>query len=100
MTAIFLSLSRVLPDWYPLTGDLTRGTSRLSNSIGHLLDVGIILPRAAQLYGWSAEALGLPDLNRLLVDGSPRYAWGDDEPDVWDPAPSRLARIARRLVPA
>lgn len=99
MTAIFLSLSRVLPDWYPLAGDLTRYVEA-EHSIGHLLDVGIILPRAGQLYDWSAEALGLPELNRLIADGSPRYAWGHDEPDVWDPAPSRLARMARRLVPA
>jgi hypothetical protein len=99
MTAIFLSLSRVLPDSYPLTGDLTRYVEA-EHSIGHLLDVGIILPRAEQLYGWSAEVLELPELNRLIAEGSPRYAWSHDEPDVWDPAPSRLARMARRLVPA
>jgi len=98
MTAIFMSLSRVLPDRYPLAGDLTQYVEA-EHSIGHLLDVGIIMPRAAQLYGWSAETLGLPEVDRLIADGTPRYAWGNDEPDVWDPAPSRLARAARRLIP-
>ncbi|HET7689976.1 MAG TPA: hypothetical protein VFK41_06345 [Nocardioidaceae bacterium] len=99
MTATFLSLSRVLPDWYPLTGNLERYVAA-EHSIGHLLDVGVILPRGRDLYRWSAEELGLPELNRLLDDRGPCYAWGPEEPDVWDPAPSRLARLARRLAPS
>jgi len=99
MTAIFLSLSRVLPDRYPLTGDLMRYVEA-EHSLGHLLDVGIILPRGERLYDWSADALGLPELSRLVTDGKPCYAWGPDDPDPWDPPPSRLARAARRLVPA
>lgn len=99
MTATFLSLSRVLPDWYPLTGSLERYVEA-EHSIGHLLDVGLILPRGRELYRWSSEELALPELNRLLDDRGPCYAWGSEEPDVWDPAPSRLARVARRLAPA
>ncbi len=49
MTSIFLSLSRVLPDEYPLGDDLDAYVSA-ENSIGHLLDVGVIVPRLGQLY--------------------------------------------------
>lgn len=43
MTSIFLSLSRVLPDQYPLDGELSSYISA-EHSLGHLLDVGIIVP--------------------------------------------------------
>lgn len=99
MTAIFLSLSRVLPDWYPLSGDLGRYVEA-EHSIGHLLDVGVILPRADRIYHWSARALDLPALEGLIAQGRPCYAWSPDDPDVWDPPPSRLARVARRVAPA
>lgn len=52
MTGIFLSLSRVLPDRYPLGDDV------------------------------------------------PTSAWDPAEAEVWDFTPSRLARLARRIVPA
>lgn len=52
MTGIFLSLSRVLPDRYPLGDDV------------------------------------------------PTYAWDPAEAEVWDFTLSRLARLARRIVPA
>ncbi len=98
MAAIFLSLSRVLPHWYPLTGNLSRYVEA-EHSIGHLLDVGLILPRGRELYGWSADELGLPELGALVDQRGPCYAWGPDDPDVWDPPPSRLARAARRVAP-
>ena len=49
MTGIFLSLSRVLPDRYPLEGDLGRYVDA-EHSLGHLLDVGMIVPRLDPLY--------------------------------------------------
>lgn len=97
-TAIFLALARVLPDSYPLSGDLADFIDA-EHSLGHLLDVGVILPRADDLYRWSAGTLGLPRLEQLVADGRPCYAWSDGDPDVWDPPPSRLARVARRLAP-
>jgi hypothetical protein len=99
MTGIFLSLSRVLPDRYPLDDDLARYVSA-EHRVGHLLDVGIIVPRLSELYEWSADELGLPALSALLVDPGPipAYAWDPREADVWHPAPSRLARLARRAV--
>ena len=100
MTSIFLSLSRVLPDNYPLGDDLDAYVSA-ENSIGHLLDVGVIVPRLGQLYEWSAGELGLPALAGLLVQpgSTPAYAWDPQESAVWHPEPSWLARSAQRLVP-
>ena len=100
MTGIFLSLSRVLPARYPLEDDLGRYVDA-EHSLGHLLDVGIIVPRLAQLYDWSTSELGLPGLHALLSHPgpTPAYAWDPLEAEVWHPEPSRLARAARRAVP-
>jgi hypothetical protein len=101
MTAMFLSLSRVLPDRYPLHVDLHRYVAG-EHSFGHLLDVGIIVPRLAELYAWSADELGLPELTGLLAHPgcTPTYAWDPHESAVWHPPPSRLARAARRALPS
>ncbi|BAK33235.1 hypothetical protein MLP_02210 [Microlunatus phosphovorus NM-1] len=100
MTGIFLSLSRILPDRYPLDDDVGRHTAA-EHGLGHLLDVGMIVPRLAQLYDWSAYVLRLPRLGRLLdpVSGIPSYAWDPADAGVWRPAPSRLARLARQVLP-
>jgi hypothetical protein len=100
MTGIFLSLSRVLPDRYPLGDDLSRYVND-EHRLGHLLDVGMIVPRLGRLYDWSAGELGLPGLTALLVHPgpTPAYAWDPREADVWHPEPSRLARAAQRAVP-
>ncbi len=101
MTGIFVSLSRVLPDRYPLEGDL-EALVAAEHSLGHLLDVGMIVPRLDQLYDWSASELGLPSL-RALVAGegpTPAYAWDPRDAAVWHPDPSLLARAAQRVLPA
>lgn len=100
MTGIFLSLSRILPDQYPLEGDLSSYIDA-EHSLGHLLDVGMIVPRLTQLYEWSARELGLPGLSRLLhrQGPTPGYAWNPDDVEPWRPPPSRLARTAQRVVP-
>ena len=100
MTGIFLSLSRVLPARYPLDDDL-RGYTDAEHSLGHLLDVGMIVPRISRLYDWSAGELGLPALRALLADEgpTPTYAWDPQDAEVWHPQPSRIARAAQRLVP-
>lgn len=98
MTGIFLSLSRVLPDRYPL-GDDIAPYAQLEHGLGHLLDIGVISPRIDRLYAWSATELDTPGLRQLLSGQTPCYAWpaGDQQP--WNPAPSRLARLSRRLLP-
>lgn len=99
MTGIFLSLSRVLPDSYPL-GDDVESYVAIEHGFGHMLDVGIIVPRLRGLYDWSAHVLDLPALTTLVDGGTPAYAWdSENDATVWDFKPSTLARLARRFVP-
>jgi hypothetical protein len=99
MTGIFLSLSRVLPDRYPLGDDVDTYVA-VEHGFGHMLDIGIIAPRFTHLYDWSADVLALPGLRGLVDGDTPTYAWDfEDDADVWDFKPSRLARLARRIVP-
>jgi hypothetical protein len=97
MTGIFLSLSRILPDRYPLGDDVERYVV-IENRLGHVLDFGAIIPRLDQLYRWSAAELGLPGLLGLVRDGIPAYAWSPTDAAPWHTPPSRSARIARRIV--
>jgi hypothetical protein len=98
MTGIFLSLSRVLPDRYPLGDDITP-YAQAEHGLGHLLDVGVITPRVDHLYAWSAGELDTPGLRQLLSGQIPCYAWPAVDQQPWSPAPSRLARLSRRLLP-
>jgi hypothetical protein len=99
VTGIFLSLSHVLPDRYPLKREAREYIGE-EHAFGRMLDYGIIQPRLQQLYEWSAEALGIPGLRELVQDGSPVYAWPFEDRDVWVPShPSRAIRLIRRAVP-
>jgi hypothetical protein len=98
MTGIFLSLSRVLPDRYPLGDDVDTYVA-VEHGFGHMLDVGVIQPRMRHLYDWSAELLALPGLRGLLNGGIPTYAWDVADAEVWQFVPSRLAQLARRGLP-
>lgn len=100
MTGIFLSLSRVLPARYPLEDDLDRYVSR-EHKVGHVLDVGVIVPRLDELFGWCAHELALPGLDNLLDRSgpTPAYAWDPNDAEVWYPPPTFLARTARRILP-
>lgn len=100
MTAIFLSLSRILPDRYPLEVDLERYIDA-EHTFGHLVDIGLIMPRLSHLYAWSARELDLPGLSSLLdLSGpTPAYAWPRGDSNVWSPQPSGWARAAIRLLP-
>ena len=61
MAGAFLSLSRVLPDRYPLE-DSIESYLAAEHNIGQVLDYGIIVPRLQRLFEWSAEELGEPAL--------------------------------------
>ena len=98
-TGIFLSLSRVLPDRYPL-GDDVRPYVEAEHGFGHLLDIGVIQPRVERLYAWSATELEVPGLRQLLSGQTPCYAWPSEDRHPWNPAPSRIARLSRILLPA
>jgi hypothetical protein len=99
MTGIFLQLSRVLPDEYPLRDDVR---SYLSDELGfgRLLDFGLIVPRLQQLYEWSAHELGAPGLLDCSRDGALTYAWPVEDRDVWMPKRSIALGMVRRAIPA
>ncbi len=98
-TGIFLSMSRILPDRYPLEEDVTPYLTG-ERSLGRVLDKGIIQPRLRVLYDWAADELGLPDLAGLLVGDIPAYAWDPHDVEEWSSDPRWPARLARRVVPS
>jgi hypothetical protein len=98
MTGMFLSLSRVLPDRYPLGNDVVP-YAQLEHGLGHLLDIGVITPRVEGLYAWSATELNTPRLRQLVSGQTPCYAWPAIDQHPWNPTPSRLARLSRKLLP-
>jgi hypothetical protein len=100
MAGAFLSLRRVLPNWYPLTRDVE---SYIANEqrLGRMLDYFVIVPRLQRLYGWSAEELGEPLLLELVRDGNPIYAWPYDQRHVWrSPQMPFAVRILERVTQA
>jgi hypothetical protein len=98
VTGLFLSVSRVLPDSYPLEGDLGTYIAR-EHTVGRLLDLGVVSPRLAALYGWSATELGIPGLGDLVEGSTPTYAWDPDDREPWGPAPTIAVRAVRRVLP-
>jgi len=82
MAGAFLSLSRVLPDRYPLQLDVERYIDD-EQHLGRLLDYAVIAPRLQSLYNWSAEELAEPRLCGLVRDGNPTYAWSFEQSHVW-----------------
>ena len=98
MTGLFLSVSRVLPDVYPLNGELDDYIAD-EHTIGRLLDLGVIVARIPELYDWAAGELGIADLADLVTDGTPTYAWDPHERQPWTPPPTRLVRVVRRALP-
>ncbi len=99
MTGIFLSLSRVLPDRYPLEDEVAAYVAAERN-LGQILDYGLVGPRLQQLYQWSAEQLDEPALLDCIRDGSPIYSWSFADREVWDPATvAPTIRAIRRVLP-
>ena len=97
MTGIFLQLSRVLPDQYPLP--MGRDLSSDELSFGRLLDFGVIVPRLQQLYEWSAHELDAPELLACVQEGSLIYAWPYEDRSVWHATSTIPIQIARRMLP-
>jgi hypothetical protein len=98
MTGIFLSVSRVLPNRYPLAGELDDYIVD-EHTIGRLLDLGVIAPRIPELYEWTADELRIPEAADLVRDGLPAYAWDASDRRPWTPPPGRLVRAAWRMLP-
>jgi hypothetical protein len=91
-------VSRVLPDRYPLDGVLDDYIAA-EHAVGRLLDVGVIVPRLTELYRWSADELGIPELCDLVRDTTPAYAWDPHDREPWAPPPRRIVRAVRRALP-
>ena len=98
MTGIFLQLSRVLPDEYPLRDDVQFYLG-LELGFGRLLDYGVIVPRLQQLYEWSAHELADPGLLDCIDDGALTYAWPLANRGVWQAPRSVMIQAAHRLLP-
>lgn len=95
MAGVFLSLRRVLPDRYPLDREVTEYVAE-ERRLGRILDYALIGSRLHDLYAWSADAIGEPQLLALVADGTPVYALPADERHVWERPPTRS--MADRLV--
>jgi hypothetical protein len=80
---LFLSIKRVFPDQYPLTGvgvdDLLAGERRFFRSV----DYGVIGTRLDALYAFAARSLDEPRVEGLVRDGAPAYAWPADLREPW-----------------
>jgi hypothetical protein len=94
MVGVFLSLSRVVPDRYPLSFDVERYIAD-EHRLARLLDYSVIVPRLQPVYEWSAADLDEPRLLELIQDGSPTYAWPFDQRQVWR---RRGAPVAARVL--
>ena len=94
MAGAFLSLRRVLPDRYPLSGAVDEYL-RQEQRFGRMLDYSVIAPRLQRLYDWSAYEVGQPELSTLIQDGSPIYAFPYGQRHVWKP--TRMSLAARAL---
>jgi hypothetical protein len=97
MAGAFLSLSRVLPNRYPLGRDVERYIGE-EQRLGRMLDYAVIVPRLQPLYEWSAEEVAEPRLLELIRDGNPIYAWPFEERHVW--RSPRMPFAARALARA
>ena len=100
MAGAFLSLSRVLPNRYPLELDVERYIAE-EHGLGRILDYAVIGPRLQCLYEWSAAELGEPRLLELVRDGNPIYAWPFEQRHVWRTPEMKLAgRVLERVTRA
>jgi hypothetical protein len=83
MTGVFLSLGRVLPDYYPLDGVVLERFIQDEHRLGRIIDYAVIAPRLQSLYAFAAVDIDEPRLLDLIVDGAPVYAWPHEHAHVW-----------------
>jgi hypothetical protein len=92
----FLSLRNILPNYYPLDGISVDEILALENTLGLLVDYGIILPRMAAVYAFAATDLAQPELLNWVRDGALVYAWPYEDRRVWRTDRASLARHVLR----
>jgi hypothetical protein len=84
-----LSMKDVLPDRYPIEGAAVEELIDSENSLGRMVDYGVIAVRVDALYASSARALDEPLLLDLIQGGAPAYVWPADQRHVWTPRAQR-----------
>ena len=95
---IYLSVTNVLPGQYPLTGLTIAGILAAENPLARLIDYGVMIPRAQELYELAAADLNEPGLLDFISHGSLIYAWPLEDRHVWIPTRSRaLIKAVTRL---
>jgi len=100
MAGAFLALRRVLPNDYPLDGDVEWYIAE-EQRLGRILDYTLIMPRLQRLYEWSAHELEEPRLVELVRDGNPIYAWPFEKRAVWCSASMPfIGRVIQRITRA
>jgi hypothetical protein len=80
---LFLSVKRVFPDRYPLTGLVLEEVLAAEHRLFRAVDYGVIGARIEALYDFAARSLEEPRVAELLRDGVPAYAWPATERDAW-----------------
>ena len=101
MADVFLSLHRILPDRYPLSGLRIDEILEDENRLGRILDYAVIVPRLQALYAHAAADLDEPRLLGLICDGAPVYAWPYEHRHVWTAiTPPAFARLLTRVTRA
>nr|WP_062341157.1 hypothetical protein [Herbidospora sakaeratensis] len=96
---LFLSLSDVLPDTYPLDDEPIEKILDGENILGRVFDYGVIVPRLEPLYLAAAEDLGEPRVATLHCADFPVYAWPYEYRHVWRTSRSQTGiALVRALV--
>jgi hypothetical protein len=81
--AWLLSVKRVFPERYPLTGVSLDDVIAAEHRFFRPVDYGVIGKRLDELYAFAAHSLDEPRVERLLCDGIPAYAWPSDAREPW-----------------
>ena len=98
MTGLFLSVSRVLPDRYPLQGELDDYIAD-EHAVGRLVDLGVIVPTPHRAVSLVSRRAADPRPHRPRPRRHPGVAWDPDDRRPWAPPPRRLVRAVRRALP-
>ena len=79
----FLSVKRIFPDRYPLTGLALEEMLAAEHRVFRAVDYGVIGSRLEALYDFAARSLGEPRVTELVRDGVPAYVWPAAQRDAW-----------------
>jgi hypothetical protein len=94
---LFLSLRKVFPQHYPVTGHSLPALIEEEGRLPRLLDYGVICPRLTDLYAYAADSLDEPRVAALIDDGVPCYGNAPLDRSAWTKTrPSLGMRLVQR----